>query len=46
MQPIRRYTLLSLLAAFPAIEQTGDAVRVRSNLNNALKRLPVRLTPA
>ena len=35
-----------LLAAFPTIEQTGDAVRVRSNLNNALKRLPVRLTPA
>lgn len=35
-----------LLAAFPAIEQTGDAVRVRSNLNNALKRLSVRLIPA
>lgn len=33
-----------LLAAFPTIEQTGDAVRVRSNLNNALKRLPVRLS--
>jgi len=35
-----------LLAAFPEIEQSGDAVRTRSNLNNALKRLPVRLVPA
>lgn len=34
------------MSAFPAIEQTGEAVRVRSNLNNALKRLPVLLTPA
>jgi cytochrome P450 len=33
-----------LLATFPSIELTGDAVRTRSNLNNALKRLPVRLT--
>lgn len=33
-----------LLATFPNIEQIGDAVRVRSNLNNGLKRLPVRLT--
>jgi len=32
-----------LLATFPAIELTGDPVRVRSNLNNGFKRLPVRL---
>jgi cytochrome P450 len=32
-----------LLAAFPAIELTADPVRLRSNLNNALKSLPVRL---
>jgi cytochrome P450 len=32
-----------LLAAFPTIELTGPPVRVRSNLNNALKSLPVRL---
>jgi cytochrome P450 len=32
-----------LLATFPSIEITGDPVRVRSNLNNALKALPVRL---
>jgi len=32
-----------LLATFPSVELTGDPVRVRSNLNNALKRLPVRL---
>jgi len=32
-----------LLSTFPRIEQTGDAVRARSNLNNALKALPVRL---
>ena len=32
-----------LLAACPTIELTGEPVRVRSNLNNALKRLPVRL---
>lgn len=32
-----------LLATFPAIELTGEPVRVRSNLNNALKKLPVRL---
>ncbi|WP_328352564.1 cytochrome P450 [Mycobacterium sp. NBC_00419] len=32
-----------LLAAFPAIELAGEPVRVRSNLNNALKSLPVRL---
>jgi cytochrome P450 len=33
-----------LLSAFPTIALTGDPSRVRSNLNNGLKRLPVRLT--
>jgi len=33
-----------LLATFPNIEVTGEPVRVRSNLNNGLKRLPVRLS--
>lgn len=33
-----------LLSTFSAIELTGDPVRVRSNLNNAYKRMPVRLT--
>jgi cytochrome P450 len=32
-----------LLGAFPEIELAGDPVRVRSNLNNSYKRLPVRL---
>jgi len=32
-----------MLTRFPAIEQTGDAARFRSNLNNALKTLPIRL---
>lgn len=32
-----------LLARFPSIEPTGEPVRVRSNLNNGLKVLPVRL---
>ena len=32
-----------LLGRFPSIEQTGDAVHVRSNLNNAYKALPLRL---
>jgi cytochrome P450 len=32
-----------LLGTFPSIELTGDPIRVRSNLNNALKVLPVRL---
>lgn len=32
-----------LLAAFGRIDQTGDPVRIRSNLNNGFKRLPVRL---
>ena len=33
-----------LLATFPTIELTGEPVRIRSNLNNALKSLPIRLT--
>ena len=33
-----------LLATFPTIELTGEPVRLRSNLNNALKRLPIRLS--
>ena len=33
-----------LLATFPTIELTGDPERIRSNLNNGLKRLPVRLS--
>jgi cytochrome P450 len=32
-----------LFATFPTIELTGDPVRVRSNLNNALKALPIGL---
>ena len=32
-----------LLATFGVIELIGDPVRVRSNLNNSLKSLPVRL---
>jgi cytochrome P450 len=32
-----------LLASFSDIELTGEPVRVRSNLNNGLKRLPVRM---
>jgi cytochrome P450 len=32
-----------LLATFPSIEQTGPARRIRSNLNNGLKELPVHL---
>jgi cytochrome P450 len=32
-----------LLATFPTIELTGDPVRLRSNLNNSFKHLPVRL---
>ena len=32
-----------LLATFPTIEMTGTPVRTRSNLNNALKSMPVRL---
>jgi cytochrome P450 len=32
-----------LFDAFPSIEQTGEARRIRSNLNNGLKALPLRL---
>jgi cytochrome P450 len=32
-----------LLTAFPRIEPAGEPVRLRSNLNNSLKRLPVHL---
>jgi len=32
-----------LLSTFPHIELTGEPVRVRSNLNNAYKRVPVSL---
>lgn len=34
-----------LFARFSSIELIGEPVRLRSNLNNALKQLPVRLTP-
>lgn len=33
-----------LLAAFDGIELTGEPARIRSNLNNGYKRIPVRLT--
>ncbi len=33
-----------LLDSFAGIELTGEPVRIRSNLNNTLKRLPVRLS--
>ncbi len=33
-----------VLGTFSQIEATGEPVRVRSNLNNGLKRFPVRLT--
>ncbi len=33
-----------LLNMFPTIEQTGPARRIRSNLNNGLKSLPIRLS--
>jgi cytochrome P450 len=32
-----------LFATFPTIELAGEPVRIRSNLNNALKVLPIRL---
>lgn len=34
-----------LLSRFERIELAGEPVRLRSNLNNGLKRLPVRLRP-
>ncbi|MGW4245147.1 cytochrome P450 [Nocardia sp. NPDC004722] len=33
-----------LLARFPRLEQTGESRRIRSNLNNGLKSLPIRLS--
>jgi len=36
--------LQELLATFPTIELTGEPQRVRSNLNNGLKSMPVRLS--
>src|SRR4051812_3319543 len=33
-----------LLATFPSIELAGEPVRIRSNLNNAYKRVPMRLS--
>ena len=33
-----------VLSTFPTIELTGEPVRVRSNLNNGYKRMPVRLS--
>jgi len=38
-----RVFIEELLSTFPTIELNGEPVRTRSNLNNALKRLPVRL---
>ena len=35
-----------LLATYPSIELVGEPVRTRSNLNNALKHLPIRLARA
>jgi cytochrome P450 len=32
-----------LLDAFPSIELAGEPIRLRSNLNNAYKRIPVRM---
>ena len=34
-----------LLAAFASIEVAGDPVRLRSNLNNSYKRIPLRVVP-
>ncbi|HEX2576739.1 MAG TPA: cytochrome P450 [Aquihabitans sp.] len=39
-----RVFLQELLAAFDGIELAGEPVRLRSNLNNSYKRLPIRLT--
>ena len=38
-----RVFFTELLRSFARIELAGDPVRVRSNLNNSFKRLPVRL---
>jgi cytochrome P450 len=39
-----RIFFTELLATFPSIELTGEPKRTRSNLNNALKSLPVKLS--
>jgi cytochrome P450 len=39
-----RLFFAELLSTFGDIELTGEPVRIRSNLNNSLKRLPLRLT--
>lgn len=39
-----RVFLEELLDSFATIELTGEPVRIRSNLNNTLKRLPVHLS--
>ena len=39
-----RVFFAELLDTFSGIELIGDPVRIRSNLNNSFKRLPVRLT--
>jgi cytochrome P450 len=39
-----RIFLEELLATFPTIEAAGEPVRIRSNLNNGYRRIPVRLT--
>jgi len=41
-----RVVFEELLATFPTIELSGEPTRVRSNLNNGFKRLPVRMTRA
>lgn len=38
-----RVFFAELLAGFPSIELVGEPARIRSNLNNSLKRLPVAL---
>ena len=40
-----RIVFEELLSVFPTIELIGEPRRQRSNLNNALKHLPVRFTP-
>lgn len=39
-----RIFFAELLSTFPDIELAGEPIRIRSNLNNSLKRLPVRLS--
>ena len=40
-----RLFFAELLGAYSEIELAGDPVRIRSNLNNSLKHLPIRLSP-